>query len=89
MRLIRGRRPKPLTDLQAYAESFKESKVAFLKEIDDSRYSLFALEISPNEFVWESNFCGGWIATHPDINIVISKIREHHFMLNREMQAAN
>lgn len=78
MRLIRGRRVKPLTDLQIYAEQFKEQKNAFLKKIDDSRYSLFAIEVNPKEYVWEANFCGSWIATHKDIGVVINKMRQHY-----------
>lgn len=88
MRFTRTRKPKPLTNLQMYSESFKETKTSFLREIDDSRYSLYALEISPNEFVWESNFCGIWIATHADIYVVMQKISQHYRALCQNPQSA-
>lgn len=79
MRLIRGRREKPKTDVQIFAEKFKDIKDNFLRQIDDSRYSLFALKADDGTFMWECNFCGVWIASHPDIHVVINEITQHHY----------
>lgn len=89
MKLIRGRRQKPKSDVQVFADTHKERKDEFLHQLNDSRYSLFALKTENGLFLWESNFCGVWIATHPNIEVVIAAIQEHYLNQGKALQNKN
>jgi hypothetical protein len=76
MKLVRGRRIKPKTETELYADTHKKRKDEFLKSLNDSRYSLYVIKVQ-GIYLWESNFCGIWIATNPDLEKVLSEMLKH------------
>lgn len=84
MRLIRRKKEKTKSDLQVFSEQFKQKKDDFLRSLDDSRYSLYVIKTETGHLLWESNFCGVWVGTSPDIDEVIQYIKNHYEHLHQK-----
>lgn len=88
MRLLRGRKEKPKTDVQEFSDQYKDKVKEFHKRLNDSRYSIYAIRDSSNgQFIWEANFCSEWLIAHPNLDMVLSKVANHSQSINREYAA--